>query len=292
VNIFARVMPEQKLRIVNALKSRGEIVAMTGDGVNDAPALKSAQIGVSMGGRGTDVAREASELVLLEDDFSSIVSAVKMGRRIFDNLKKATAYILAIHFPIVGMSLIPVLFQWPLVLLPVHIVFLELIIDPTCSVVFEAEPAEPSIMKRPPRSLKEPLFDKRTIGLSLLQGLIVFLIVLSVFVAALYSGQGALDARTLSFTTLIIANLGLILTNRSWSSSIFKTLRSPNSALWWVLGGAVTFLALVLYLEPLRSLFSFTVLHPNDLILCILAGLTSIVWFEGLKASKRFKLVE
>ncbi len=245
-----------------------------------------------MGGRGTDVAREASELVLLEDDFSSIVSAVKMGRRIFDNLKKATAYILAIHFPIVGMSLIPVLFQWPLVLLPVHIVFLELIIDPTCSVVFEAEPAEHGIMKRPPRSLKEPLFDKRTIGLSLLQGLIVFLIVLSVFVAALYSGQGALDARTLSFTTLIIANLGLILTNRSWSSSIFKTLRSPNSALWWVLGGALTFLTLVLYVEPLRSLFSFTVLHPNDLILCILAGLTSILWFEGLKVSKRFKLVE
>ena len=292
VNIFARVVPEQKLRIVNALKARGEIVAMTGDGVNDAPALKSAQIGVSMGGRGTDVAREASELVLLEDDFSSIVSAVKMGRRIFDNLKKATAYILAIHFPIVGMSLIPVLFQWPLVLLPVHIVFLELIIDPTCSVVFEAEPAEHGIMKRPPRSLKEPLFDKRTIGLSLLQGLIVFLIVLSVFVAALYSGQGALDARTLSFTTLIIANLGLILTNRSWSSSILKTLRSPNSALWWVLGGALTFLTLVLYVEPLRSLFSFTVLHPNDLILCILAGLTSILWFEGLKASKRFKLVE
>lgn len=292
VNIFARVVPEQKLRIVNALKANGEVVAMTGDGVNDAPALKSAQIGISMGGRGTDVAREASALVLLEDDFSSIVSAVKMGRRIFDNLKKAIAYILAIHFPIIGMSLIPVLFQWPLVLLPVHIVFLELIIDPACSIVFEAEPEEKGIMNRPPRSLKEPLFDKRTIGLSLLQGLVVLVIVLSVFLIALYNGQGELDARTLSFTTLIIANLGLILTNRSWSSTIFTTLRSPNSALWWIMGGAVTFLGFVLYFEPLQSLFSFSFLHLNDLLLCIFAGLISILWFEGLKAFKRFKMVE
>ena len=289
INIFARVVPEQKLRIVNALKSLGEVVVMTGDGVNDAPALKSAQIGVSMGGRGTDVARESSSLVLLEDDFSSIVEAVKMGRRIFDNLKKATAYIVSVHIPIIGMSLIPVIFQLPLVLLPVHIVFLELIIDPACSIVFEAEPAEEGVMKKPPRSLKEPLFDRKTIGLSIIQGLSVLVIVLSVFVLALYTGLGELDARTLSFTTLIIANIMLIFTNLSWSTNILTTIRSPNSALWWIVGGAVLFLGLVLYFEPLRSLFSFSVLHLNDAIICLTAGIIALVWFEGLKAIKIFK---
>ncbi|KAF5078607.1 Calcium-transporting ATPase 1 [anaerobic digester metagenome] len=289
MNIFARVVPEQKLRIVNALKARGDVVAMTGDGVNDAPALKSAQIGVSMGGRGTDVARESSSLVLLEDDFSSIVAAVKMGRRIFDNLKKATAYILSVHIPIIGMSLIPVIFQLPLVLLPVHIVFLELIIDPACSIVFEAEPAEEGIMKKPPRSMTEPLFDRRTIGLSIMQGLSVLLIVLSVFVIALYTGMGELNARTLSFTTLIIANIGLIFTNLSWSGTIITTIRSPNSALWWIVGGAVLFLCLVLCFEPLRNLFSFSVLHPKDVFICLTAGLISVLWFEGLKAFKIFK---
>lgn len=283
VNIFARVVPEQKLRLVNALKANNEVVVMTGDGVNDAPALKSAQIGISMGDRGTDVAREASSLVLLNDDFSSIVDAVGMGRRIFDNLKKAIAYIFAVHVPIIGMSLIPVLFNMPLVLLPVQIVFLELIIDPACSIVFEAEPAEEDVMNRPPRSLKEPLFDRKVISLSILQGISVLIIVLSVYVLALYRGQGDMEARALSFTTLIIANLGLILTNRSWSRTIFSTMRSPNKALWWVIGGALVFLGLVLYTEPLRNLFGFSVLHLNDLILCLLAGIISIMWFEALK---------
>ena len=169
-NIFARAVPEQKLRLVNALKSKGEVVAMTGDGVNDAPALKSAQIGIAMGQRGTDVLRESAALVLLDDDFSSIVQAVKLGRRIFDNLRKAMAYLLAIHIPIAGMSLIPVLFKLPLVLLPVHVAFLHLIIDPACSIVLEAEPAEAKVMKRPPRNPKEPLFGRKTLGLAVLQG--------------------------------------------------------------------------------------------------------------------------
>ena len=164
VNIFARVVPEQKLRIVEAFKANGEIVAMTGDGVNDAPALKSAHIGIAMGERGTDVARESAALVLLDDDFSSIVAAVRLGRRIFDNIKKAIGYIFAIHVPIAGMSLIPVLFKWPLMLMPVHILFLELIIDPACSTIFEAEPEEANVMNRPPRNPKEPLFSRRTVG--------------------------------------------------------------------------------------------------------------------------------
>jgi P-type Ca2+ transporter type 2C len=288
VNIFARVIPEQKLRIVESLKSRGEVVAMTGDGVNDAPALKSAHIGISMGGRGTDVARESSALVLLDDDFFSIVSAVKMGRRIFDNLKKATAYIFAVHIPIVGMSLLPVLFQWPLVLFPVHIVFLELIIDPACSIVFEAEKAEPNVMKRPPRSLKEPIFDRKMIGLSILQGISVLIIVLSVYLISLNLGQGENNARALCFTTLIIANLSLILTNRSWSSTIIGNIRSPNPALWWVIGGALLFLGLVLFIPPLQKLFGFGTLHWNDIIICFIAGMISILWFEVLKMFKKF----
>lgn len=291
VNIFARVVPEQKLYIVNALKANGEVVAMTGDGVNDAAALKSAHIGIAMGGRGTDVAREASDLVLLDDDFSSIVQAVKMGRRIFDNLKKAMAYIFAIHVPIAGMSLLPVLFNWPLVLLPVHIVFLELIIDPACSVVFEAEPEEEKVMHRPPRDLREPLFDRQTIAFSLLQGVSVLLIVIAVFAVAMYRGQGEDDARALSFTTLIIANLGLILTNRSWSHVILHTLRSPNAALWWVSGGALFFLGAVLYIPFLRALFHFDTLHPIDLVICLAAGIVSILWFEGLKMARRGRLV-
>ena len=190
VNVFARVVPEQKLILVNALKAAGQIVAMTGDGVNDAPALKSAHIGIAMGERGTDVAREASDLVLLNDDFSSIVAAVRMGRKIFDNLKKAMAYIVSVHIPIAGMSLLPVFLGWKeMVLLPVHIVFLELIIDPACSVVFEAEAEESGIMQRKPRDPGERLFGKRTLAISAAQGIVALIVVALVYKAALYLGQ-------------------------------------------------------------------------------------------------------
>ncbi|MBF0558140.1 MAG: cation-translocating P-type ATPase [Nitrospirae bacterium] len=283
INIFARVVPEQKLRIVNALKDNGEVVAMTGDGVNDAAALKAAHIGIAMGGRGTDVARESSALVLLDDDFSSIVQAVRMGRRIFDNLRKAMAYTFAIHIPIAGMSLLPVVFNWPLVLLPVHIVFLELIIDPACSIVFEAENEEPGIMERAPRNLREPLFDKTMITFSVLQGASVLLAVFAVFIIAIHSGVGELDARTLSFTTLIISNLGLIITNRSWTRTTFATLRTNNAPFQWVIGGAVFFLGAVLYVPFLRAVFRFSILHVSDLLICFAAGVTSILWFEGFK---------
>jgi Ca2+-transporting ATPase len=283
VNLFARVVPEQKLRLVNALKANGEIVAMTGDGVNDAPALKSAHIGVAMGGRGTDVAREAAALVILDDDFSSIVQAVRQGRRIFDNLSKAVAYIFAIHVPIVGISLLPVLFHWPLVLFPVHIAFLELIIDPACSFVFEAEPEEANVMQRPPRDPGKPLFGRETVGLSLLQGTGALAIILTVFLIALYRGHGAQEARALTFTSLVFTNLALISTNRSWSMSFWAILRRPNAAIWWVIGGALLLLGLVLYTPLLRGLFKFVPLHPMDLAICLMAAVVGILWFESLK---------
>lgn len=287
-NIFARMVPEQKLRLVNALKANDEVVAMTGDGVNDAPALKAAHIGIAMGGRGTDVAREAAALVLLDDDFFSIVRAVRIGRSIFDNLRKAMAYIFAVHIPIAGLSLIPLLLDWPTVFAPVHIVFLEMIINPACSIAFEAEPAERNVMQRPPRSPQEPLFGRQVILLSLLQGTVLLLTTLAVLGYALHHlGAGEEEARTLTFSTLIIGNLGLILVNRSWQLNVFSSLNNRNSALWWVVGGALFFLLLSLHLPFLRDIFHFAPLTPYQLALSFAAGLCSVLWFELLKLIRR-----
>ena len=283
VNIFCRVVPEQKLRLVNAFKADGEIVAMTGDGVNDAPALKAAHIGIAMGGRGTDVARESAALVLLDDDFGSIVAAVKLGRRIFDNLSKAIAFIVAVHVPIIGLTLIPMVLGWPAVFMPVHILFLQLIIDPVCSIVFEAEPEEANVMQRPPRLSSARLFDYKVLKHGLLQGALLLVVVLAIFGFTLYRGMGANEARALTFTTLVLASIGLIFTNRSWSKSAWATLQSPNPALWWVTSGALALLALVIFLPVLNSLFSFSKLHADDVALCTLIGIATFAVFEVFK---------
>ncbi|MCL4530468.1 MAG: cation-translocating P-type ATPase [Chloroflexi bacterium] len=290
--IFARTVPEQKLRIVNTLKANGEVVAMTGDGVNDAPALKSAHIGIAMGGRGTDVAREAAALVLLDDNFASIVQAVRTGRRIYDNLKKAMSFIFSVHLPIAGMSLIPVLFNWPLALFPVHILFLELIIDPACTIVFEGELDEPDIMQRPPRQINEPLFGRSMLVSGLIQGLGVFAVTLAVYSYILTKGYGAGEARMISFVCMVIGNLGLIFANRSVKFSILKTLRVPNKALWWVSGGTVFFLSMVLAAPFLRELFKFAPLHPWEFILIVISAFTSLAISESVKNKGLRKLFE
>jgi Ca2+-transporting ATPase len=289
VNIFARVVPEQKLRLVNALKADGEIVAMTGDGVNDSPALKSSHIGIAMGGRGTDVARESAALVLLDDDFSSIVHAVKLGRRIYDNIRKAMIYILAIHVPIAGISLVPLLLGQPLILFPVQIVFLELIIDPASSIAFEAEPGNPHLMERPPRDPKEPMFGKPTILLSMLQGASVLLSVLLIYFFASFQGLEESVVRAMTFTTLVLGNLGLIYVNRSQSRLIINTLLERNIALWLITAGVIIGLGLVLYMPLLRDLFSFGSPKPLELLLCVAAALISILWFELLKLVRNWR---
>ncbi|MDO9052887.1 MAG: cation-translocating P-type ATPase [Gallionella sp.] len=265
VQVFARIVPQQKLRLVEAFKANGEIVAMTGDGVNDAPALKAAHIGVAMGSRGTDVAREAAGLVLLKDDFASLVATVRLGRRIYDNLRRAMSYVLAVHLPIVAMVMFPVLLGEPLLLMPAHIMFLELVIGPACSIFFEAEPEEANIMQRPPRAANEVLFGGRQLAFSLLQGGIAVCVTVAIYLWARSAGHDDDTVRALVFTAMVAGNIALVFGNRTQNAPELE----KNPTLRWILLGTGGGLALVLSIPVLRELFHFS----GSLPLMLFAGL-------------------
>jgi Ca2+-transporting ATPase len=282
--VFARIMPEQKLRLVEAFKGNGEIVAMTGDGVNDAPSLKAAHIGIAMGERGTDVAREASSLVLLDDDFGSIVKAVRLGRRIYDNVQKAMGFTLAVHVPIAGLSLLPLLLGFPLLFMPVHIAFLELVIDPVCSIVFEAEPEEGDVMRRRPRDRNAPLFSGALTAWSLLQGAVVLLAVGALFVGLLRVGLPEAGARAAAFVALVASNFGLVMVSRSHSASIATTLSRRNRAFWQMLAVTAALLTAAMVLAPIRGLFHFAWPGTGSLALALGTGIAVLVAIEAMKA--------
>jgi P-type Ca2+ transporter type 2C len=283
VAIYARIRPEQKLRIVQALKANKEVVAMTGDGVNDAPAIKAAHIGIAMGARGTDVAREAAAIVLLDDDFAAIVKTIRLGRRIYDNLRKAIEYIVSVHIPIAGLALLPLLMGLPLILTPILIAFLEMVIDPACSIVFEAEREERDVMQRPPRDSASPLLLPQRIWWAVVQGVIVLAIVLAILVFADRAGTAHDALRALVFTALVVLNVVLILVNRSNDASLLQALTRPNRALLVLLAVITSIMTMALLWSPVRELFHFAALSPLQLGLCALGGILGLLLLETLK---------
>lgn len=276
INVFCRVRPEQKLRLVQAFKARGDVVAMTGDGVNDAPALKAAHIGVAMGGRGTDVAREAADLVLLRDDFGALVTTIRYGRRVFANLRKAIAFVLAVHLPIIGLAVAPVLMGWPMILMPAHILFLQLVIDPACSIVFEAEPLEADAMRQPPRRSDARLFDAAILWRGGLQGLGLLVAVLVGHQLAVALSPASADAgRTVAFIVLVLGNLGLIQANRAWSSTGSGS-GDANPAYRWMVACTLCLLGVALGVPAVADLFRFV--QPSLLMLGLSGALAVMAW--------------
>ena len=285
VNVFARMRPNQKLQLVRALQADGEVVAMTGDGVNDAPALKASDISLAMGKRGTDVAREAAALIITDDDFSSIVAGVRRGRSIYQALQRAMAYVIAVHMPLLGMSLLPIFFlDWPLVLIPVLVAFLEMVIDPSCTIVFQAEPTNPRIMKSPPRPRQQSLFNVRMVVISLIQGFVLLGAVAGLYLWSVGSGRSDDEVRSLTFALMLLGNLALLLTNRSWTLTLWSTMRErKNSTVKWIFLGALSALAVLLYVPPIRDGFNLGELSGFDLVLTAGLAVGSVVWFEIYK---------
>jgi len=287
VHVFARVRPEQKLRLVQAYRTAGEVVAMTGDGVNDAPALKAAHIGIAMGSRGTDVAREAAALVLLDDDFTSIVRTVRLGRRIYENIRNAMRYLVSVHVPIAGMAFLPVALGGPLFLLPVHVVFLEFVIDPACTLVYEAERTEAGAMERPPRDPGAPLFNLEMLMVSFALGAAMLCAVFGAYAWARYAGRVEFEARAVAFSAIVFSNLALLYVTRSQRRSALATLREPNAALWWITLGALVALGVAIYLPGAAALFKFAPLGAADLGVALAAGIAGVIGYELLKLRAR-----
>ena len=287
--VFARMFPEAKLRVVEALKANGEVVAMTGDGVNDGPALKAAHIGVAMGRRGTEVARQAASLVLVDDDLGSMVVAIAQGRRIYQNFKKAVFYVVSIHIPIVLTVAVPLLagWEWANLFTPVHVIFLELVMGPTCSIAFENEPAEAGQMQQPPRPLTATFLAGAELGRSVVQGLGIALAVLGVYYVAMRQGEPVAVGRTLVFATLVLSNIGLTLVNRSFTQSVFRTIRVPNRVLWLMLALTLGLLLATLLVPAARQLFGFAPVSGTALGWCALAALVGTGWVEVYKALRR-----
>lgn len=287
--VFARMFPEAKLRVINALKQNGEVVAMTGDGVNDGPALKAAHIGVAMGKRGTEVAKQAASLVLVNDDLSSMVDAIAQGRRIYQNLKKAVAYIVSIHIPIILTVAVPLLanWRWENLFSPIHVIFLELVMGPTCSIAFENEPAEAGQMQQPPRKLTDTFLAGPELGRSIAQGLGISGAVLGVYYVTMQEGEPVEVVRTLVFTTLVLSNIALTLVNRSFTRSVFQTIRVPNPVLWLMLDLTFGLLLMTLFVPGARQLFGFAPVSIAAFGWCALAVLVGVGWIEGYKAIQR-----
>lgn len=282
-HIFARISPDQKLRIVQALKANGEVVAMTGDGVNDAPSLKAAHIGVAMGLRGTDVAREASSIVLLDDNFASLVHTIALGRRIYDNLRKALVYIVAVHVPIAGLALLPLIFDQPLILTPLLIALMEMVIDPACSVVLEAEQAEKNVMSRPPRNPSSSLLTSSAILWGVTQGGIALAILGAMWAVSYKAGLSETEIRSLIFVSLIVINFSLILINRSFSSSLLKIFKHKNPILAWGALGILVLFSIILFVPFAKEVFKLGDIHFHDVLFACLAGIMSMILLEWIK---------
>ncbi|SKB81600.1 Ca2+-transporting ATPase [Salegentibacter holothuriorum] len=289
INIFTRMFPEAKLKIINALKANNEIVAMTGDGVNDGPALKAAHIGIAMGKNGSEIAKKAASLILIKDDLSGMVDAVEMGRRIYSNLKKAIQYIISIHIPIILTVFIPLALGWiyPNIFSPVHIIFLELIMGPTCSIIYENEPAEANILKQNPRPATQNFFNAKELSLSIIQGIVISLGTLGIYQFAVSSGLSEDMTRSMVFSCLIAANIFLTLVNRSFYYSVVTSLSYKNRLIPIIIGITTLLSATMLYWKPLQVFFEFGQISITQLLLCILTGFLSVIWFEAYKLYKR-----
>lgn len=287
--IFTRMFPEAKLKIINALKSNHQIVAMTGDGVNDGPALKAAHIGIAMGKKGTEIAKQAASLILLEDDLSKMVNAIAMGRKIYTNLKKAIQYIISIHIPIILTVFIPLAFEWiyPNIFSPIHIIFLEIIMGPTCSIIYENEPIEKNTMLQKPKALTTTFFNWKELSTSIVQGLIITAGTLFIYQYSVVNKYNEELTRTMTFTVLIAANIFLTLINRSFYYSILSTLKYKNNMVFFIIFITIAIVGLILYIDPLTTFFEFEALNIEQLFICVSTGFIIVIWFEVAKLIKR-----